>query len=82
MIVEVLHEVLLDWRIEKKVSTVTLDNCSTNDNVMKELQAKMPLSSIILKGKLMHMCRAAHIINLIVKDGMGIKDATCVEVME
>ncbi|KAL6606757.1 hypothetical protein ACP70R_042410 [Stipagrostis hirtigluma subsp. patula] len=68
---EVLHEVLMDWRIEKKVSTVMLDNCSTNDNVMKELKDKMPLPSLMLAGRLIHMRCAAHIINLIVKDGMS-----------
>ncbi|WVZ95396.1 hypothetical protein U9M48_041165, partial [Paspalum notatum var. saurae] len=36
VISEVLHDILCDWRIKKKVSTITLDNCSTNDNVMKE----------------------------------------------
>jgi hypothetical protein len=64
------------------VSTVTLDNCSTNDNVMKEMQYKVPLSFLMLHSKLLHMCCAAHIINLIVKDGMSIKDALGVKVME
>jgi hypothetical protein len=82
IIAEVLHEVLLDWWIEKKVSTVTLDNCSTNDNVMKELKDKMPLPDLMLKGKLMHMRCAAHIINLIVKYGMGVKNALGVKFME
>ncbi|KAF0908794.1 hypothetical protein E2562_028596 [Oryza meyeriana var. granulata] len=50
VISEVLHDILMDWHIEKKVSTVTLDNCSTNDNAMKELQDKMPLASLMLKG--------------------------------
>ncbi|WVZ75364.1 hypothetical protein U9M48_023422 [Paspalum notatum var. saurae] len=82
VISEVLHDILCDWRIEKKVSTITLDNCSTNDNVMKELQDKMPLSSLMLRGRLIHMRCAAHIINLAVKDGMGIKDPTGIKVME
>lgn len=55
VISEVLHDVLTNWRIAKKVSTMILDNCSTNNNVMKEMQYKMPLSSLMLKGKLMHM---------------------------
>jgi hypothetical protein len=82
VISEVLHDVLLDWHIDKKVSTITLDNCSTNDNVMKEMQDKMPLPSLMLRGKLLHMRCAAHIINLIVKDGIGAKDALDVKVVE
>jgi hypothetical protein len=34
VISDVLYEVLQYWQIERKVSTVTLDNCTTNDNVM------------------------------------------------
>ena len=72
VISDVLHDVLLDWRIERKVSTVTLDNCTTNDNLMDKMQDKMPLSSLMLNGRLMHMRCAAHIINLIVKDGLSV----------
>lgn len=61
---------------------IALDNCNTNDNVMKEMQDKMPLPSLMLRGKLMHMRCAAHIINLIVKDGLGAKDAMGVKVVE
>jgi hypothetical protein len=68
VISDVLHEVLQDWKI-KKVSTVTLHNCTTNDNLMGCMQDKMPLSSLMLNGRLMHMRCATHIINLIVKDG-------------
>jgi hypothetical protein len=73
VISDLLHEVLQDWQIEK-VSTVTLDNCTTNDNLMGCMQDKMSLSSLMLNGRLMHMCCAAHIINLIVKDGMSVMD--------
>jgi hypothetical protein len=53
---------------------VTLDNCSTNDNLMGAMQDKLPLSFLMLGGKLLHMRCAAHIINLIVKDGMSVMD--------
>jgi hypothetical protein len=72
---DVLHNVLMDWQIEKKVSTITLDNCTTNDNLMDQMQDKMPLFSLMLNGKLMHMRCASHVINLIVKDGMSIMES-------
>jgi hypothetical protein len=74
VISDVLYEVLQDWQIQKKISTVTLDNCSSNDTLMNTMQDKLPLSSLMLHGKLLHMRCAAHIINLIVKDGMAVMD--------
>jgi hypothetical protein len=65
---DVLHEVLQDWQIDKKVSTVTLDNCTTNDSLMGAMQDKLPLTFLMLHGRLLHMRCAAHIICLIVKD--------------
>jgi len=89
VITDVLHEVLLDWHIERNLSTITLDNCSINDNLVKQMigttnddlaknmavmQGKLPLSSCMLNGQLVHMRCAAHILNLIVKDGMSVME--------
>jgi hypothetical protein len=74
VISDVLHDVLQDWQMEKKVSTVTLDNCITNDNLMCAMKDKLPLPSLMLHGRLLHMCYATHIINLIVKNGMTVMD--------
>jgi hypothetical protein len=71
---DVLYEVLQDWQIQKKVSTVTLDNCTTNDNLMCSMQDKLSHPSRMLDDKLLHMRCATHIINLIVKDGITIMD--------
>jgi hypothetical protein len=34
VISDVLYDALQDWQIENKVSTVTLDKCTNNDNVV------------------------------------------------
>jgi hypothetical protein len=74
VISDVLYEVLQYWQIQKKISTVTLNNCSSNDTLMNTMQDKLPLSSLMLHGKLLHMRCAVHIINLIVHDGMTVMD--------
>jgi hypothetical protein len=38
------------------------------------IEGKLPLRSCMLKGKLVHMCCVAHILNLIVKDGMSVME--------
>uniref|UniRef100_A0A8R7JZB2 AC transposase n=1 Tax=Triticum urartu TaxID=4572 RepID=A0A8R7JZB2_TRIUA len=57
--------------MERKISTITLDNCTTNDKAVEDLLDKLDSSSLMLGGKLLHMCCCAHILNLIVKDGLA-----------
>ncbi|XBJ22729.1 hypothetical protein VPH35_001065 [Triticum aestivum] len=57
--------------MERKISTITLDNCTTNDKAVEDLLDKLDFSSLMLGGKLLHMCCCAHILNLIVKDGLA-----------
>jgi hypothetical protein len=61
---------LMDWNIDRKLSTLTVDNCTTNDALIGHLFDKIPPYRFILHGELFHMRCCAHILNLIVKDGM------------
>ena len=72
MICDVLHEVLVEYHLEKKISTITLDNLTTNDKEVEDLLDKLDSSSLMLGGKLLHMRCCAHILNLIVKDGLDV----------
>ncbi|XP_072078898.1 zinc finger BED domain-containing protein RICESLEEPER 2-like [Arachis hypogaea] len=67
---EVLVDCLMDWNLDRKVSTLTVDNCSTNDVMIENILTKMSHRNFILGGKLFHMRCCAHILNLIVKDGL------------
>jgi hypothetical protein len=51
---------------------VTLDNCTTNDAVISNLIKKIGETKLLLEGKLLHMRCVAHILNLIVKDGLEV----------
>ncbi|XBI57690.1 hypothetical protein VPH35_039038 [Triticum aestivum] len=74
VICEALHACLVEWHLEKKISTVTLDNCTSNDKAMEILPDKLDTSSLMLQGSLLHMRCAAHILNLIVKDGLDVME--------
>jgi hypothetical protein len=67
---EELYESLVDWNLDEKISTVTLDNCTTNDEVIPSLARKIGKSKLMNDCKLLHMRCCAHILNLIVKDGL------------
>ena len=67
-----LLDALLDWNIDRKISTITVDNCSSNDGMIDILLEKLASTdSLLLQGKIFHMRCAAHILNLIVKEGLN-----------
>ena len=58
----VMLDTLLDWNMDRKISTITLDNCSSNDGTIDILSEKLfPTSSLVLHGKIFHMHFAAHL---------------------
>jgi hypothetical protein len=65
---DTLVQCLMDWNLETKLSTLTVDNCSTNDAMIERILKKITPRSLILGGQLFHMRCAAHILNLIVKE--------------
>ncbi|KAL0378708.1 UNVERIFIED_CONTAM: putative AC transposase [Sesamum radiatum] len=72
VLADTLVDTLMDWNIDRKVSTITVDNCTTNDAMINHLLAKLPTNEMPLDGKVLHMRCCAHILNLIVKDGVEI----------
>ncbi|KAF1895890.1 hypothetical protein Lal_00033953 [Lupinus albus] len=67
-----LYECLLDWNLYRKLSTLTVDNCTTNDRMIECMLSKISPRSFILGGQMFHMRCCAHILNLVVKDGLSI----------
>lgn len=72
IIANALYACLQSWDIDCRVSSMTLDNCSTNDNLVKKMEDKIGASNLLLEGKMLHMRCCAHILNLIVKDGLDV----------
>jgi hypothetical protein len=63
-----LTRCLADWGLDR-VMTVTVDNASANGSGVDYLRKQLQKTNIA-KGKFLHMRCAAHIVNLIVRDGL------------
>ncbi|XP_022870954.1 zinc finger BED domain-containing protein RICESLEEPER 2-like [Olea europaea var. sylvestris] len=70
---KLIENCLLDWGIER-VGTITVANASTNDAVIIYVKNKLknwkPDDTMILGGSYLHVRCSAHIVNLIVKEGL------------
>lgn len=65
-----LDKCLSEWDL-KNVLSVTLDNASSNDVSIQTLKRLLSIrNGAVLNGEYLHMRCAAHILNLIVKDGL------------
>ena len=67
---DVLLDSLLEWNLDRKLSTLTVDNCSTNNCMIDLITEKISCDGLILGRELFHMRCAAHILNLIVRAGL------------
>ena len=75
VLLDVLMDILLDWNMDRKISTITVDNCSSNDRMIDILIEKLSLrGSFLLNGKKFHIQCATHVLNLIMKE--------CLDIME
>ncbi|KAI3472907.1 hypothetical protein Pfo_030975 [Paulownia fortunei] len=65
-----IEKCLLDWELDK-IFTITVDNASSNDTTIAYLKRRfLTWGTAILGDKYLHMRCVAHIINLVVKDGL------------
>uniref|UniRef100_A0A803LF35 HAT C-terminal dimerisation domain-containing protein n=1 Tax=Chenopodium quinoa TaxID=63459 RepID=A0A803LF35_CHEQI len=73
---DTLAQVLLDtlnmYNIAEKVSSIVVDKCTTNDAMLDVLSPRFNEQSLMLKGKFLHLRCSAHILNLIVQDGLDV----------
>ena len=65
-----IERCLNDWGI-KMVITITVDNAKPNDVALDYLKKKLEMKDgCMLGGRFLHMRCAAHILNLIVQEGL------------
>ncbi|XP_023891281.1 zinc finger BED domain-containing protein RICESLEEPER 2-like [Quercus suber] len=72
VLAKVIIDSFLEWSIDRKLSTITIDNCSTNNAMIRLLLNKLDTSSLMLSGSMLHMRCAANILNLIVQDRLSL----------
>ncbi|KAK9724439.1 hypothetical protein RND81_05G071900 [Saponaria officinalis] len=72
VLADALCKSIYDWNLDCRISSVTLDNYTTHNALMLILRVKLPKYSHILRGRFLHMRCCAHILNLIVQDGLTV----------
>ncbi|XP_050878114.1 zinc finger BED domain-containing protein RICESLEEPER 2 [Lathyrus oleraceus] len=77
-----IEEVLRDWGI-RNVSTITVDNAISNDVAVAYLHRKIStMNGMMGDGKCFHMRCAAHILNLVVNEGLKDKHLSITSVRD
>lgn len=63
---------LREWDIEDKIMTFSVDNASSNDSALSILKNHITvIEKLSFGGKLFHVRYCAHILNLMVQDGLS-----------
>ncbi|XP_021617926.1 zinc finger BED domain-containing protein RICESLEEPER 2-like [Manihot esculenta] len=72
VICDVLQKCSVEWGIEDKVWTISVDNARYNDVAVRMLKDNIAYkNSLAHHGKLFHVRCCAHILNLLVQDGLS-----------
>lgn len=62
---------LKDWQIDKKKKSITVDNAASNSVAIVHIKKRLQIwKTAICDGNFLHMRCSAHILNLIVGDGL------------
>jgi len=56
----VLLEKFVKWNVDKKIMCVVLDNCTTNDAVVKDIKNSLLSRSLVLDGQFLHVRCTTH----------------------
>ncbi|KAL4568270.1 hypothetical protein LXL04_023878 [Taraxacum kok-saghyz] len=80
---DAIYKCLKEWEIEDKIFTISVDNAAYNDKALKRLKEIFSrVGKIVCGGRLFHVRCCAHILNLLVRDGLGTIDSVIGEVRE
>ena len=71
VLADALKQCIQSWNLDLRLASITVDNCTTNDAMMDIIKDSFPYGSLLLDGEFLHMRCCAHILNLIVQDGLN-----------
>ncbi|KAH7835665.1 hypothetical protein Vadar_028554 [Vaccinium darrowii] len=78
----VIHQ-LKDWGIDRKIFSLTLDNVKYNDGLVDVSKRHLSLSnSLVCDGQFFHIRCGAHVLNLIVQEGLKVIDEAIYNIRE
>ena len=78
-----VREIITEWEIDRKIFSLTLDNASANDNMQMNLKTQLALEgSLLCDGEFFHVRCSAHILNLIVQEGLKVASIACHKIRE
>ena len=78
-----MYDLLKDWGIDKKVFSITLDNASANDCMQQFLKDQLKLhGNLVCDGEFFHIRCCAHILHLIVKEGLAVASGALHKIRE
>ncbi|XP_042752893.2 zinc finger BED domain-containing protein RICESLEEPER 2-like [Lactuca sativa] len=78
-----IYKCLKHWEIEDKIFTISVDNAAYNDRALRRLKEIFSrVRKLTCGGRLFHVRCCAHILNLLVKDGLAMIDSVIREVRE
>ncbi|KAL4579840.1 hypothetical protein LXL04_016008 [Taraxacum kok-saghyz] len=80
---DAIYKCLKEWEIEDKIFTISVDNAAYNDKALKrQKEIFSRVRKLVCGGRLFHVRCCAHILNLLVRDGLGTVDSVIGEVRE
>lgn len=83
IIADGIYKCLKNWEIEGKIFSISVDNASYNDRVVGKLKTDCSrVKKLSCGGRLFHVRCCAHILNLLVKDGLSKIETVIDEVRE
>ena len=78
-----IMELLTEWKIDKKIFSLTLDNASANDNMQLNLRNQLCLrKSLLCGGEFFHIQCCEHILNLIVQERLKVASDALYKIRE